>query len=131
MKRWVLFLLIVGIAAGIVFLWPAPDPLQGVESVAIATPSGETAKLPPEILDGLEIVLNDRQIRIVSDPSQADAVITLVPEEVTVRIRSETGLEARARFLLTKDEKRYKLDLVVTLNEQGLTARLVTKRFWE
>lgn len=132
MKRWTLVLLILGIAAGIVLVWPAPDPLQGVETVAIATPSGETTPLlPPEVFDGLEIVLNDRQIRIVSDPSQADAVLTLVPEEVTVRIRSETGLEARARFLLTKDGRRYRLDLVVTLNEQGLTARLVTRRFWE
>lgn len=131
MKRWTLFLVIVGLAAGIVLFWPAPDPLKGVETVAIETPSGETVKLPPEVLDGLEIVLEGRQIRIVSDPEEADAVITLVPEEVTIRISSETGLEARALLWLTKDGKRYRLTLTVTLNEQGLTARLVSKRFWE
>ena len=131
MKRWTLFLVIVGLAVGIVLFWPAPDPLKGVETVAIETPSGETVKLPPEVLDGLEIVLEGRQIRIVSDPEEADAVITLVPEEVTIRISSETGLEARALLWLTKDGKRYRLTLTVTLNEQGLTAQLVSKRFWE
>ncbi len=131
MKRWTLLLVIVGIAAGIVLLWPAPDPLQGVETVAIEAPSGEAVKLPPEVLDGLEIVLEGRRIRIVSDPGEADAVITLVPEEVTVRISSETGLEVRALLWLTKDGRRYKLELVATLNEQGLSARLVSKRFWE
>ncbi len=131
MKRWILIAVIVAVAAGIVVLWPAPDPLQGVETVAISTPSGEGVKLPPEVFDGLEIVLNDRQIRIVSDPEEADALITLIPEEVTVRISRETGLEVRALLQLTKDGKLYQLNLVVTLNEQGLTARLVSKRFWE
>jgi hypothetical protein len=102
-----------------------------VETVAIEAPSGGSGTVPPEILDGLEIVLHDRRIRIVSDPEEADAVITIVPEEITITLRSETGLEARARCLLTKDGERYRLELVVTLNEQGLNARLRTRRFWE
>ena len=48
---------------------------------------------------------------------------------MTVRLSSETGLEARARCVLTEDGKRYKPELIVTLDERGLHARLLTKRF--
>ena len=44
MRRWTLFLAVVGLAAGIVLFRPAPDPLRGVE--AVPTPGRPTPSSP-------------------------------------------------------------------------------------
>ncbi len=124
---WLVVLVLVLLA---IFFWPTPDPFAGVEKVALARPKGGTLDLPRGVLDGLEVALGERRIVIVSDPAQADAVITIEPQSAEIRI-DEQGLRARVRCLLTKDGQRYVLDLYVTLDEDGLRAKLVTKRPWE
>jgi len=124
------WLVVLGVALLAALFWPTPDPFANVETVALASPEGRPLDLPGQVLDGLELALGERRIVIVSDPEQADAVITIEPQSAEIRI-DEQGLRARVRGLLTKDGQRYVLDLYVTLDEEGLRAKLVTKRPWE
>jgi len=78
-RSWATVALIVGLALGLVFLWPAPDPFAGVETVALATPSGGALRLPQGVLDGLEIALGERNVRLVARPEEADAVLAIEP----------------------------------------------------
>jgi len=118
------------LALGIVVLRPAPDPLKGVETVAVVGPGGQEPALAAEVLEGLEIALGERRIRIVADTAEADAVITIEPKEAEIRISAQ-GLWARVRCLVTRDGRRSVMDLYVTVDERGITARLVGRRFWE
>ncbi len=131
-RSWATVVLIVGLALGLVFLWPAPDPFAGVETVALATPSGEALRLPQGVLDGLEIALGDRNVRLVTRPDEADAVLAIEPEAAQIFI-DERGLRARVRCTLTERRtgERYTLDLYVTLDDRGLNAKLVVRRPWE
>jgi hypothetical protein len=132
--KWGMLVGALLIAALIIFLWPAPDPLQGVETVALAGPGGDGPGLASEVLQGLEIALGEHRIRIVEDPSQADAVITVEHvelQEIEVRLGEDGFARAHAVLLITKDRQKYLMDLYVTLDETGLKARLVGRKFWE
>jgi len=133
-RGWGMLVGALAIAATIVLLWPAPDPLQGVETVALAVPGEDQPGLASEVLRGLEIALGEQRIRIVEDPSDADAVITVERielQEIEVRLGEGGFARAHAVLLITKDGRRYIMDLYVTLDERGLKARLVARKFWE
>jgi len=128
------FVVVVILAVVVVALWPASDPLRGVETVAIAGASSEDLALPPEVLDGLEIVLDEHRIRIVPDSSQADAVITIERldlQDLEIRLGRETYARLHAVVLVSKEGREYTMDLYVTLDEEGLTAKLVGRKPWE
>lgn len=125
---------VVILAVVVVALWPASDPLRGVETVAIAGPSGETSKLPPEVRGALEIVLDEHRIRIVPDRAQADAVITIERldlQDLEIRLGEESYARLHAVVLVSKEGREYTMDLYVTLDEEGLKAKLVGRRPWE
>jgi hypothetical protein len=122
------------LAAAMVAFWPASDPLRGVETVAIAGPSGETSKLPPEVRGALEIVLDEHRIRIVPDRAQADAVITIERldlQDLEIRLGEKSYASLHAVVLVSKEGREYPMDLYVTLGEEGLTAKLVGRKPWE
>jgi len=73
---------VVLVAAAVVLLWPASDPLAHVQTVAVqmsgssnTTPTDSSQK--PPLVRGLEVALGDHHIRIVTDPEAADAVIDI------------------------------------------------------
>jgi len=123
---WVALLVIV---AGAVVFWPAADPLAGVETVAIADPSGGQA-VQSEIFQGLELALGKHRIRVVSDQAQADAVVRVEPQSAQVNL-DQQGFRATVRCLVTKDGQQYVMDLHVTVDAGGVSAELVQRRFWE
>ena len=133
MKRTLLIAIgVVALTGAIVLLWPAAQPLQGVETVAVEGQSG----LPGDLVQGLEIALDDRKIRIVSKGENPDAVVTLIePTSANVDFQiNEGGLRGQANLALRverDDGQRYMMDLVVRFDGTNLTAELTSRRFWE
>jgi len=129
MKKFGYLAALLVVVAGAVVLWPAADPLAGVETVAIADPSGGES-VQPEIFQGLEFALGRHRIRVVSDSTQADAVVRVEPQSAQVNLDRQ-GFRATVRCLVTKDGQQYTMDLHVTVDSQGVSAELVQRRFWE
>jgi len=60
----------------VVVLWPAPDPLADVETVAIRVGNEPARSSGPDFERELSVVLGDRNIRIVGNESDADVVLS-------------------------------------------------------
>ena len=119
------------IAVAIVTLWPSPDPLAGVQTVAITGPDGQKPGLASQVFQGLEIALGEHNIKIVANTSEADAIFTIEPQAADVRI-DEQGFRARVQCLVTRDDgSKYGMDLYITADAQGISAKLESRRFWE
>lgn len=141
-SRWILGALAVGaIAILVVVLWPTGDPFAGVEAVAIQgpdwgrSPQGELLRGP--LLEGLELTLDEKRIRIVGDVNEADAVLAIKEIKAgRIELAFEAGQvrgRASATCVLTnlKTNEEYLMDFYLTLEGGKLEARLVTRRFWE
>ncbi len=140
--EWILSgLAVVAIACLIIVLWPAGDPLAGVESVAVTppdwggTPRGAAVQGP--FLRELELTLGDKNITIVADPAQADAVLVVKRVDlgrIAFRI-DEGGITGRATAacVLTDQRtgERHLMDFSLTVRNGEVRARLVPRRFWE
>ncbi|MGQ9478038.1 MAG: hypothetical protein ACUVRH_06080, partial [Candidatus Bipolaricaulia bacterium] len=134
-------LAVLAAAILVVILWPTGDPFAGVETVAIQGP--DWGKAPQDemihgpLIAGLEITLDERKIRIVGDPTQADAVLAIKEIKVgKIEVSLEGGKvqgRASATCVLTnlKDGREYIMDFYLTLEEGRLEARLVARRSWE
>ena len=130
-KGWGILIGVLVIGAAIIVLWPAQDPLAGVQTVAITGPDGQKPGLASEILSGLQIALDNHHIQIVAETSEADAVVMIEPKAAEMRI-DEQGLRARVRCLVTReDRKQYEMDLYITADGKGVTAKLESHKFWE
>ncbi len=137
--RWIL-----GISGGVLvvllllLLWPAPDPLRDAETVALRF-GAEPASSPLDVESELQVVLNDRDLRIVSDEQTADVVLAVTDLQLSlgdVQISFADGRVAgRATAVCTvvdqRTGKRYWMDFVIRIKNGELTARLVPRRFWE
>lgn len=132
-KRTLLMALgVLALTGAIVLLWPAPQPLQGVETVAV---EGE-GNLPGDLVEGLEIALDDRQIRVVSESENPDAVITLVePTSANVDFQiGDGGFQGEAHLALRverDDGRQHMMDLNVRFDGTDLTAELTSRPFWQ
>jgi len=134
-------LAVVAIAALIVAFWPSGDPLAGVETVAVqspdwgATPQGEIIQGP--FFNGLKIILEDRNITIVGNVDEADAVLAIKEIKVeTIEILFHEGgikAEASATCVLTdlKSGEKEILDFYLTIGNRTVEAKLVPRRFWQ
>ena len=133
MKRTLLMAVgVLALTGVIVLLWPAPQPLQGVETVAVEGEGG----LPGDLVQGLEIALDDRKIRVVSKSEDPDAVITLIePTSANVDFQiSDGGLRGEAHLALRverEDGRTQMMDLNVRFDGSDLTAELTSRRLWE
>lgn len=132
MKRFFLWLVVFAIIAAV--LWPAPDPLAGVQTVALSTSSAPETDLAPNVLSGFEVALGQHRIRIVSDRAQADAVIIVEPQSADVNLQfGQDGFRGSAtiRCLITKGDQQSVMFLNLTVDDNGVQAELVGKKFWE
>lgn len=131
-KRTLINMLIVIVVA--VFLWPAPDPLEGVESVALSTTDNSAVDFSSQILGGLEFALGKHQIRIVSDPNQADALLAIEAQNAQIDLNfDDEGFRGSAtiRCLVKKNGQESVMFLHITVDENGVQAQLVGRKFWE
>jgi len=126
---------IVLIAVVVLLLWPPSDPLANVQTVAIQPlsnnpPPADTSQQPP-LVRGLEIALNDRHIRIVTDPDAADAVIAIEFDKADIHL-DKNGIQATARAIITKKNgERGVLFLTLNVDQAGIHANFVEHKFWE
>ncbi|MBI1729271.1 hypothetical protein HY229_09095 [Candidatus Acetothermia bacterium] len=131
MKRSGVVVLIIVIAAAILVLWPAPDPLKGVQAVAV----GNGSDAGSDIFSGLEIALGDHKIAIVSDPAKADAVITLLDVKAGDLNFSINNSGAQGSLHLVceveKNGQRSLMDLYITYQNGATKAELVGRKFYE
>ena len=132
---------VIVIAALIVVLWPSGDPLAGVETIAVESldwreaPQGEIIQGP--FFNGLKVILRDRNITIVGNVDEADAVLVIKEiklDRIEVLI-NEGGVKgkASATCVLTDVETGEEaiLDFYLTVENGTVEAKLVPRRFWQ
>lgn len=132
----------IGILAAVILvivLWPAPDPLAGVETVAIRvgdeTPSHQAFDYEEE----LGVVLSGRNIRIVSDESTADLFLSLDDFRVNlgdIEISlTEGNLRGKASAVCIVTDVRtgdtHTMDFVIRFENGDVQAELTGRKFWE
>jgi len=132
---------VVAIAALIVVFWPSGDPLAGVETIAVESldwresPQGEIIQGP--FFDGLKVILGNRNITIVGNVDEADAV--LVIKEIKLGkievLINEGGVKgkASATCVLTDIDTGEEaiLDFYLAIENGTVEAKLVPRRFWQ
>ncbi len=138
-RAWVFLcvgLAVVAVAA--VLAWPPADPFAGVKTVALRT-SVESASPAVDVAAELEVVLGDRNLRIVSDERTADVVLAVTNARFdlgNVQLALNGGklsgrVTAVCRVVNVKTNRAYVMDLVMTLRDGNVRANLVGRRFWE
>ena len=130
---------VVVAAIVIIVLWPAPDPLAGVETVAVRVGDEQATSSGVDFESGLRVALGNRHIRIVSDEASADVVLSLT--DLSVKLGNvellladgDVSVRASAECRLTdvRTGKRYVLDLRIRYENQMTTAELVGRKFWQ
>jgi hypothetical protein len=131
MKKSGVVVLIIAIVAAILVLWPAPDPLKGVQAVAIGNGSDASS----DIFSGLQIALGDHKITIVSDPAKADAVITLLDVkagDLNFSI-NQSGAQGSLHLVceVEKNGQHSRMDLYISYQNGATKAELVGRKFYE
>jgi len=129
---------VVGVLA-IVF-WPVPDPLAGVETVALRLgedPDSEDGGTWFE--DELKIVLNNRNITIVAEEARADAVLTV--DDVTLNLGdvelsfTEGSFRGRVSAECTLTDvntgEQHRMDFTLRFEDNKVNAKLVPRKFWQ
>lgn len=131
-------LAIIVIAVVAIVFWPAADPLAGVDTVAVRVGDGASAS-SVDLEGELEVVLGERNIRVVSDETAADAILELT--DLTVNLGdveisiSEAGIQGRVSAICTLRDVRsgrtHVMDFHVRFDRDGVRADLVGRKFWE
>ena len=128
----------VVVAVVVIVLWPAPDPLAGVETVAVRV-GDRPASGDVDFESELRIVLGDRDIEIVSDEASADAVLSLTDLRVNlgdVEISLTEGRlsgRASAECVLTdvRTGEVHTMDFYLRFENGSVRADLVPRKFWQ
>lgn len=141
-KTWVSAAIVVlATALLVVILWPAEDPLANVSTVAIQPPDWERTDpgqaVRVQFMDGLTVTLGRRDIRIVTDPKIADAV--LVVRDVRVEgfeFRLDSGqltgrLSATCVFTELRTGRARVMDFTLELRNGTVRATLAARKFWQ
>lgn len=129
-------ILIVAIVA--VVLWPAPDPLRGADTVYIRFAGSDGGGTAEQAQEGLVVALGTRNLTIVSDPSHADVLLEVRDVRVNLGDIELSLTEGRfagriaAECLITDMDsgREYTMDLSVRFDAQGVSAELVSRKFW-
>ncbi len=138
--KWILG--IVGVLAAaivIVALWPAPDPLANVETVAVRVGDDEPSQGGIDYQEELGIVLSGRNLRIVSDESAADVVLALNDFRVNlgdIEISLTDGhVSGRASAVCVVTDVRtgevHTMDFLLRFENGEVHADLVARKFWQ
>jgi len=129
----------VVIAVVVILLWPAADPLEGIQTVAVRFGSDDANSDGIDVEDQLFVVLGDRNVTIVSDESQADAVLEVT--DLTVNLGdveislTDVGLRGRASAICTlrdvRTDRTHVMDFHLRFEGGRVAADLVPRKFWE
>lgn len=143
MKRtWIgaaLLVIVAGLLA--VVLWPTPDPLAHVDTVAIRPPDWErdpaNRAVQGPFMDGLTVTLNERDVRIVADADAADAVLAVQDLRVdSIELQLDSG-QLRGRMSATcvltdpRTGRTQVMDFRLELRDGAVRATRRARRFWE
>jgi hypothetical protein len=138
--KWIIGILVVFVAALLVlFLWPAPDPLANVDTVAIRVGNDGSSSERFDFETELGLVLSGRDIRVVSDEATADLVLSLDDFRVNlgdIEISLTEGSfrgKASAICIVTdvSTGKTHTMDFVIQIENGDVHAELVGRRIWE
>jgi len=132
-----LILCVVVVAVAVILLWPAPDPLADVDTVAVRSGSARPAGV--DVDAELDVLLGDRNIRIVTDEAEADVVLEI--KEFTVNLGdieisiSDGSFRGRAQAVCTLSDVRtgdtHVMDFIIQVENGQVRADLVPRRFWQ
>ena len=136
---------IVGLAAILVviflvlLLWPAPDPLADVNTVAVRVGSDAASSQMVDFETELGLVLSGRDIRIVSDESAADLVLSLDDFRVNlgdIEISLTDGkFQGKATAVCVVTDVRtgeiHTMDFVIQIENGDVSAQLIGRKIWE
>jgi len=132
-----LILCVVVVAVAVILLWPAPDPLADVDTVAVRSGSARPAGV--DVVAELDVLLGDRNIRIVTDEAEADVVLEI--KEFTVNLGdieisiSDGSFRGRAQAVCTLSDVRtgdtHVMDFIIQVENGQVRADLVPRRFWQ
>jgi hypothetical protein len=130
-------LLVLAIVAALT--WPAPDPLSDAETVYLQMGRGDPQGGGSEAREGLQVVLDDRDLIVVGDRAAADVALelhdirlNLGDVEISItdgRVRGRVSAECHVTDL--RSGRRHVMDLTVTLDPDRIRASLRGRRFWE
>jgi len=128
---------VVVAAIAVALAWPPADPFAGAKTVALKSESGAGAAIDVEA--ELRIVLNERDLRIVSDEKAADVVVAVTDARFDLGnaqlVLTGGKLTGRAtavcRIVNARTQRAYIMDLVLSLRDGKVTASLAGRRFWQ
>jgi hypothetical protein len=130
---------VLAVAIAVIVLWPAPDPLRSARTVYLDTGVADSVRGAAEVEEGLNFVLHDRSLTLVSDRGAAD--VELRVQDVSVNLGDVTvtlgqgGIRGRVKAVCRvtdlRSDRTHTMDLTVTVQDGAVTARLVGRKFWE
>jgi hypothetical protein len=130
---------VVLLALAVILAWPAPNPLADARTVYLQLPGGDPARGRGEAIEGLRLVLDDRDLVLVDERNEADVALELRDIRVDLgdvefslaegRFSGRVIAECRVTDLDTG--QRFVMDLVVRIDGEGVRASLRGRRFWE
>jgi len=137
--RWLIALGILLVGIVVALAWPPGDPLAEARTVALRTDPGAGVPAAIDVQSELTVVLNQRDLRIVSDETDADVVLAVTDVRFdlgTAQVALQGGrLTGRAtavcRVVDVKTQRVYVMDLVLRLRDGRVSASLTGRRFWE
>ncbi len=130
---------VVAVIVAVVLLWPAPDPLAGVRTVALRVGNEPAAAGVLDLEAALRVKLGERDIRIVSDEGSADAVLAVTAARLNlgnVEVNFTSGnvsgrASAVCRITDVRTGRSYVMDFRVVVAKGEVRADLVGRRFWQ
>ena len=141
-KRWSRIgglIAVLAVAVLAVILWPASDPLAGVETAAVQLGDEPARPSGVDFESELSVVLGDRNIRIVGNESEADVVLSLT--DLTVNLGDieisfgDGSFRGRASAVCTLADVRtgkvHVMDFHISVENGAVRAELVGRKFWE
>ena len=138
--KWIVGLMSILVAVILVIaLWPAPDPLAGVDSVAIRVGDDSASSQAFDYEEELSLVLSGRNIRIVADETSADLVLSLDDFRINlgdIQISlTEGNLRGKASAVCIVTDVRtgeiHAMDFVIRFEDDEVHAELTGRKFWE
>lgn len=138
--KWLVgILLIMATAVVVMILWPASDPLAGVDSVAIRVRDDSASTHSFDFEAELGLVLSGRNIRVVSDEAAADLVLSL--DELRVNLGdieislTDGTLRGKASAVCIVTDVRtgetHTMDFTIQVENGDVRAALVGRKFWQ
>ena len=123
----------------VLVLWPAQDPLAGVDTVAIRVGNDASSSQAVDYETELGLVLGGRNIRVVSDEASADLVLSLDDFRINlgdIEISlTEGSLRGKATAICIVTDvhtgETHTMDFVIQIENGDVRAELTGRKFWE